>query len=223
MTINVPESLVNKTSQQGIFLLEEIFSHARDNPEGISAVRFRADNYNHRELLDKLSDLKLLTDGRSGSTLYRPTLYALPLLDHPRSSEILSQSNSVLAYLQSRYKEHLEEAVPVDEIAYDLGQDYSEIAETFLYMRDGDGWFSGCSLPFPYGEDFPGGKSATIHISEAVLRHSDFDDIINKYYQWSYTDRTSQSLFRRFINSLTLKPGLYGISINLKKFFSKQD
>lgn len=186
MTILYQNEIRESLGNRALSVLAELFEVTRDSIEGIGSERFRADHIEDMDLLDKLSEKTLLTDRWHESHLYRLKLYALPLVDHSRSKEILAQGNEILRYLQNRYKISLKEDIPVNEVSYDLQKAYGEIAEAFLYMRDGHGWFCGCTNPFPFGDDFPSGRSAKIQTCETVLRYESLDDIINQYYEWHF-------------------------------------
>ena len=169
MTIRHIDKVRGIAGDRGVQLLEELFESTRDSIEGINSDRFRADHHNDLDLLDALTNKRLLTDKWDEKKVYRPTVYALPLLSHPRSSEILEESNLIVNYLRSRYIDNLVETIAISEIAYNLSKDYVDITETFLYMNDGNGWSCGHSIPFPFGEGFPYGDGATVTTCEALL------------------------------------------------------
>ncbi|MFK5914990.1 MAG: hypothetical protein QM484_11500 [Woeseiaceae bacterium] len=219
MTIKYLDKAQNIVTDRGLFLLEELFEVTRSSVEGVDAERFRADHHSDLDLLDTLTNKGFLTDKWDKKKLYRPTLYALPLLKHSRSREILEQSNMIISYLRSRYIEKLSESIEIAKIAYDLSKDYFDITETFLYMDDGHSWSCGHTLPFPFGLGFPNGKSASITTCETTLKSESFDKIINRYYEWYILEQKNKSILSSVIEGLNIKPGAFGINIDLKKVF----
>lgn len=219
MTIRYIDKIKNIAGDRGILLLEELFEISRDSVEGIDADRFRADHYDDLGLFDELTNKGFLTDKWNETKLYRPTVYALPLLKNLRSSEILEQANLVIDYLRLRYIEKLGETIEIAEVAYDLSKDYLDITETFLFMRDGHSWFCGCSIPFPFGENFPTGDSATLTTCENLLKNESFDEIINKYFEWHFLGDKKRSLTSTVLAGTDIKPSFFGVSIDLKKIF----
>ena len=203
---------------RNIFPLEEIFLLSRNSVEGVCAERFRADYPEDLGALDQLTSKLLLTDRWHGKKLYRPTLFALPLLEHTRSAEILGNANAIHKYLRSRYLKDLGETIPLSEIATQLSKDDIDITEAFLYMRDGSGWFCGCSDTFPFGE------GATIVTCENLLQFKSLDEIISirnqNYGIEEFAMHTRKSIWPFFWEAVSIKPGLFGIGIDMKEFLS---
>jgi hypothetical protein len=211
VTIQNLDRVKNVTGDRGILLLDKLFEVTRNSIEGVDADRFRADHPDDLSLLDNLANKGLLTDRYDEKRLYRPSIYALPLIKHHRSKVILTQANSIINYLCSRYIEKLGEMIKITEIADDLGANLIEVTESFLYMRDGHGWFCGCSLTFPFGE------GATVTTCENFLAYKSIDEIINTYYKWHFLTETNNSFYSELLESTDIKPGIFGFSIDIKR------
>ncbi|AOU99207.1 hypothetical protein BI364_15830 [Acidihalobacter yilgarnensis] len=167
---------------EAITILDAIFEAAQF-PEGVPAQRFRADHPQWFGAIDKLeSNALFLERGRNDSACYRIKVFALPLISSDTANSLVRGFDEIWPTLQLLYKEHLSEPLSVQQIAKESQSEENWLKQLFTYMKDASGWWSGLSLDFPFKED------STVCLSEGLLKHKAFSDLITQAYEWNYVN-----------------------------------
>lgn len=103
-------------SNVGKKLLNEIFSAAIESPNGVSALRFRADNEQYLQEIDQLEKQSYL-ERKNDNYFITPLALALLAKENPNASDIVHKCNLVFALLRGLYKDNPGQEISVSEIA----------------------------------------------------------------------------------------------------------
>src|SRR5260221_8735575 len=165
-------------------VLSDLFQRCRGAPQGVPIHRYRAD---HPEWIDALDRLEagqdFLIRHRSNNNNYFVRVVALPVLGEARAGRLMDLMEALYGEFRKVYRQRLAERVSISEIlaicADKLKVDDEElIKEALSYMSDSHSVWAGLSNDFPYAE------GSYLCISENVLRHSRFSEIISQFYEW---------------------------------------
>lgn len=163
--------------EQKLRMLDVLFDAISHLPEGVSAMRFRADHPDWIAGLDELqSKHNLIERSNDRLDLYRVKPYILPLVGSPRAKAILEAMERLLPHLKEIYIDRLDEKVTVKEFE-DLKVAELDVLHDALYMMvESYGFFGGRTNDFPESAD-----SSTI-IREAVLEVDSCLNELTRYY-----------------------------------------
>jgi len=169
---------------ENIKVVADLFRASRGSPPSIPVQRYRADHPEWIDALDRLETTQnFLGRLRDNNNSYYIRVYALPVLDDPRARQLLRTMEALFQEFRETYKQRLTEKVLLTEI-FSIGatklkiNDEELIKEALFYMADSHSVWSGLS------NDFPNGEGAYICISESVLRHSRFSNLLSQFYEW---------------------------------------
>lgn len=164
-------------------------------PAGVKAARFRADNPGWMSELDELVAVNTLIErSHDQEDIYRLKPYALPLLCVQRAKDIIEVMENLLPYLQSIYRERLNQKVLVDEL-YELNIAGRDLLRDVLYMMEQcHAFFGGRSGDFP---DAPG---AHVYLRESVLSLDSCLEELTRYYDKQPVDRSAMSAIATLSN-----------------------
>lgn len=169
---------------QKIKVLGDIFKNSVGIPPGVKVDRYRANHSDWLDILDRLeSEQNFLSRQQRDAGRYQIRVFALSIINDPHAKELVRLMNSIYAYLKKAYLENLSSPLMVSDLiaTLDLGGDSAKEAlakDALYYMSDAHAVWSGLSTGFPYVEN------ATISVSEAVLRHQDFSEVVDEFYDW---------------------------------------
>jgi len=164
----------------GAELLRTVFSKTESRSTGISAERFRADNYSYIHSIDQLERYFIARahDNAQQKQVYRLNRIALPIVDNNASRELLLRMDKLLQYAVRQYDKKLSHLMPLKDMLRFLGgRDRNVSLEAVLYLLGSQG-FSGGTLNFPVGDD------AAVFISERILESRTIEDVLEYDIQW---------------------------------------
>lgn len=172
---------------EGITVLKFLFNES-DRGKSIPVQRFRADHPEWISTIDKLEVSQLFLErDQSTEANYRIKVFALPLISSDAANNLLKGFDEVWSVLRELYKKDLSAPFSIQQISELSQSDKSWCKGLFSYMRDVHGWYSGMSLDFPYGDD------STVNLSEGVLKHKAFSDLISQVYEWNYVNASKHA------------------------------
>jgi hypothetical protein len=169
---------------KNIEVLTDVFRQSVGTPPGVQADRYRAKHPEWFDILDRLdSDQLFLSRQQRDAGRYQVRVFALPILSDEHAQELVRCMNSIYGQLKALYLERLSNPVTLPELWASLSVEAGSAEETvtkeaLYYMTDAHGVWSGHSTGFPYVEN------GTISVSESVLRHENFNAVIDQFYDW---------------------------------------
>lgn len=181
MKVQYISEVKNALEQETLIILREVFQRS-EITTGVPASRFRADHPDWMSPLDKLQNSELLLTRNREQTHYRVKVYALPLIEGSDAARLLHDMETIFRALKDLYRERLGSQVLLPELIEATGLDKNELCEAFYYMLDAHDWYGG------YSNEFPFGKDPTLVISERVLTHVAFADILSQVYEWHFVN-----------------------------------
>ena len=108
MTLLVPHVDIVKAElgESTIQALTLIFESSSGMPPSVPSARFRADNPELMNVLDKLGWDRFWLKRDDSNSSYRVSGFALPLVGLAHADQLLECMNSAYVYMQDYYKEH---------------------------------------------------------------------------------------------------------------------
>ncbi len=184
---NLVEDRIRKAregiGEKKLHILSASFDRIESFPEGIGAVRFRADNEDWISELNELESIPSLVDrSRDQDDLYRIKPYALPLIDSDRAKRIVSTCEEILPGLKSLYRDRLGSAVAVEEILELSNEDQFVVLDAVYMMTELHGLIGGGQRGFPYLQ------GATTILFEDILQAESCLDVMTQYYDQHISD-----------------------------------
>lgn len=179
------QQLRERLGREKVRVLTDVFAKSTGFPPGVQADRYRADHPQHMEILDRLQSEQLfLRRQQANSAKYEVIVFALPVLLDERAARLVRFFNNLYTQMRTTYRERLAAPITVGELTAALQQeghayDTAEVIEGLYYMCQSHGVWSVMSDGFPYADD------ATICVAEEVLRHRDFDSLLEQFYSWN--------------------------------------
>lgn len=161
-------------------LLSTIFEQSSGLPPGVPATRFRAKYPQWMDDLHSMGQSSMLLKLDYTKDTYRVSAYVLPLIEAPRASKILASMEAVYKYLRQYYDEHLLQPLAAKQLIKSVEVEHTLLLESFCYMRDVGGWWSGI------GNNFPLEGESTVTINEQVLKYDSFGEFISRDYETNY-------------------------------------
>jgi hypothetical protein len=172
--------------EKAIAVLSDLF-HRTHLPKWVPAQRFRADHPEWIQVIDKLENTGLLIERSRDGKDYRVKLFALPLIAENSAGKLVLDMDRLFPVLQELYREHLSTSFTIADIASASKIDEERLRRMFVYMSDAHGWCGGWSNEFPFGND------ATFVISEGVLAHAEFSELISQMYEWHFVNAKNKA------------------------------
>jgi len=162
-------------SNEGKKLLNDIFSASLKSPDGVNALRFRADN---EQFIPELDQLERLGYVQRKNDLYSITPLALAQLGkvNPDTYSIVQKCGLVFALLQGNYRDNLGEKITVPDIARNtsLSEDDVRAALRIIIQTPILGSYTGNLAK----------ESAYVAPSENILKYKSFEDILKELEEW---------------------------------------
>lgn len=182
--------------QDSVAALTALFKSTAGTPPSVAADRFRADNVRWLDILDDLEYQKgLIERGRDGKC-YSLRCYALPLVEDEKADRLLELMQEMYFRLKGLYPERLSENLSLKIILDDIHGDYEEKLEALFYLSEGHDVWSGKTIDFPYAEN------STLVISESVLRHRDYMEVLGQYFEWHFINPKNEATnFHQILSS----------------------
>jgi hypothetical protein len=147
-------------------------------PPGVPVARYRADHSHCIDIIDQLERPSLFLERDRDSKKYIVRVYGLPLVEDAHARALLKQMEEAFQLFKAEYRKRLNEPTALSDIIAALDMDFDKAAEMLSYMvQSHDIW---CGL----SNDFPVEESSSICISEQVLRHESFGEILSQFYEW---------------------------------------
>lgn len=157
-------------------ILSDILVATRSVREGVDALKYRASHVDQLDSLDQLEGVGYL---RRENDKYWVSLTALPQLDDEKANHLLKLSEQVFASLKTYYQENQRDQIKLTDLAKRVGLDLGDVQECLSYMVEGSWWGSRTT-------DFFSTEDPHIKPSEAILRYSNFYDVINQLREWQH-------------------------------------
>ncbi len=156
-------------------LLNDIFSASFKSPNGLNAVRFRADN---EEYIPELNQLERLGYIRRSNDLYSITLMAFIYLSKENldAQSIVQNCGLIFALLQGNYRDTLGEKMTVPDIAQKTGLSVDNVRAALRIIIQ-------TSILGSFSSDVTS-KDASITPSESILKYKSFEDILKEQEEW---------------------------------------
>lgn len=178
MKVKYVNDVRNALGQDAIEVLTDVFVNAKGLPPGVPAARYRADHSKWIEIIDRLESSNLFLDrGPEGKNIII-RVYGLPLIEEANAKVLLRLMEQIFQFFKSEYGRRLSEPIAFMEIVEALKLNSGQAAEALSYMVQSHDVWCGLSTGFPLGE------SPVICISEQVLRHENFGEILSQFYEW---------------------------------------
>lgn len=165
-----------------IKVLHEIFDQLSGTPPSVDKKRFRADNHQSIEFINKLEHtFNLITcEGQS----YRLHPQALPIIEESKTKNLFHNMQQALEFLQDWYNNHLDKKLTIDTISKNLPFEDKEILESLYYLSSTNGVYLAKRIDFPYCDE------PYIQLSEDILGH-DIYSLLTKYYNQRYIKKSA--------------------------------
>lgn len=180
----VVKNILGTTSVEA---LTALFNKADGTPPTIKADRFRADNPYWLDVLDELENRKSLVECNREGNDYMVRCYALPLIEDKKAERILVLMQDIYSRLKILYSQYLNESLSLEILLDGINGEKNETLEALYYLSEGHHVWSGKTTGFPYSEN------STLVISESVLRHKGFDEILAEYFEWHFINPQNES------------------------------
>ncbi len=167
------------THAQGFLnpLQRSLLSQALDaeTESDVTALKFRASNFQHRGELDVLEQMGWLRreDGR-----YKVSGAVLPFLETPAAGRMLASIEPVYTALRDRYFRDQDKQVPVKTLASELAMSPEDAVSALVLMNDISLWCAGRSSDLRHEDAF-------VTPSEAILNNESFADLARQVRSWS--------------------------------------
>ena len=158
-------------SNEGKKLLNDIFSASLESPNGVEALRFRADNEQFLSEIDQLERLGYV-ERKNDRYFLRPLAIAQLAKENPDASSMVHICNLVFALLRGMYKDNLGQKITVPDIAKNTGlsEDDVRAALTFIIQTP---------ILGSYTSDLTR-EDTFIAPSENILKYKSFEDILQE-------------------------------------------
>jgi len=163
-------------SNEGKKLLNEIFSASLKSPNGVNALRFRADNEQYLSEIDQLEHFGYM-ERKNDRYFMKPLAFAQLAKENPDASSMVHICSLVFALLRSMYKDNPGQKITVPDIAKNTGlsEDNVRVALTIIIQTP---------ILGSYASDLTTGD-AFIAPSENILKYKSFEDILQEMQEWA--------------------------------------
>lgn len=178
MAVKYIDEVKQTLGDKAIDVLTDLFRSSTGTPPQVVAARYRADHPQWLDVLDQLEQPTLFLDRDRDHIDYVVRVYAIPLLEDEYAQSILSTMEEIFCLFKVEYPKRLNEPIALSEICDGLNLEPNIVRDALSYMIQSHGIWSGRSNDFPVAED------STVCISENVLRHEDFGEILSQFYEW---------------------------------------
>lgn len=166
-------------------LLEELFKSSVASSKGIDAVKFRANNHEHLNILDELESSHNI-ENRDGK--YYVNLVSLPDLAStlPEAESLLYSCEHLFKTLRQYYLDRPGQPIKLNDLAKRADLPRSDINKAISYMVQAQ-IFGGWTTNFYAKED------STVTPSEGFLRFNTFSEAIDKIKSYRTSTLTTSS------------------------------
>jgi len=127
-------TLENILRQDEIDLLRIIFNKTAGAIKGVDSQKFRIDNFNEIELLNRLVRKQYILQDAHDNT-YRISPISLLFLDDSETSVIFDDIDQITHYLREAYKQYASSQVKIKNIAESLSLSHERVVECLTYLR----------------------------------------------------------------------------------------
>jgi len=157
-------------------LLNDIFSAYIKSPDGLNALKYRADNEQFLTELDQLQKLGYLN---RKDNLYSIGPLALAQLskDNLDASDLVNKSGLIFALLRGAYKDNPEQRITVPQIASNVGLSVDDVRLVLTIITQ-------TSIIGGYSTSFTG-ETSYVKPSENILKYETFEDILSELQEWT--------------------------------------
>lgn len=157
-------------------LLNDIFSASFKSPNGMDALRFRADNEQFISELDQLEHLGYI-ERKNDRYFIKPLALAQLAKESPDARSILHICSLVFALLRGIYKDNPGQKITVLDISRNtnLPEDDVRVGLRIIIQTP---------ILGSYTNDFSR-ESAYVAPSESILKYKSFEDILQKIQEWA--------------------------------------
>ena len=158
-------------SNEGKKLLNGIVSASLKSPNGLNALRFRADNDQFIPELDQLERLGFV-EQKNNQYSIKPLALAYLAKENPDAQSMVQKCGLVFALLQGSYRDNLGQDIAVPDIAGNtsLSEDDVRAALRIIIQTPILGSYSGDLTS----------KDAFIAPSESILKYNSFEDLLKQ-------------------------------------------
>lgn len=185
---------ITTLDEPSVTLLRKIIESPFGLIAGVKAINFRADNYQHRKLIDILVQTRFIVERNEK---YFITLIALPEVgfDAPQIADLILWCESLFKFLRQAYLDNPGETLKVSAIEEKSKLTNQQIATCISFMAESSilgGWTTDL-----YSSD------ATVKPAERILDYESFAQIIEKEREWALQSKTAhKSTFQEFSSPL---------------------
>lgn len=163
--------------------------------DGLDALKYRAEHFDQSDILDQLQGVGYL---RRENDKYWVSLTALPQLDDDKAKQLLKYCDNIFAEIKTYYRENQRDQLKLTDLAKRAVLDLVDVQECLSYMVEGS-WWGGHT-------DFFSTDDPYIKPSEAILKYSNFHDVINQLREWQHYRIEDRDRF------ITMQPNIRGDS-----------
>jgi hypothetical protein len=164
---------------KGIFreLLKELISQALSKPDGIDALKFRANHEEHLDQLDKLEKTQYI---KKVNGKYQLTLVALAEFEKEdvRVDSILYRCEHIFSILRKMYKESPGLQISLDQFVTEVDLPAIDVRKGLAYMIK-------APIFSRHSEDMLSSRNVFISPSENILKYKTFQDVINQLCEYA--------------------------------------
>ena len=156
-------------------LQRSLLCQALEAESDVTALKFRAHNYQHRGELDVLEQMGWLRreDGR-----FKVSGAVLPFLETPAAGKLLAGIEPVYKALWKRYFQDQDKEVPVRVLIAELAMSLDDVVSALELMNDISLWCAGRTGDLRREDAF-------IKPGEAILGNESFSDLARQVRSWS--------------------------------------
>ncbi len=160
--------------------LEKLYSNLSGTPPSVEKQRFRADNPDLIDALNRLESIDYLIRDDKNNDNYILTCNALLLIESPEIDQLIELMNNIYNWCIGFYRKNLGDTAYTIDLIKDFPNSNKKILTALFYMKELHGIFTTKTLDFPFGE------KSTFSVSENVLVRASFIDIALDYFRWHY-------------------------------------
>lgn len=195
-------------SNDGKKLLNDIFSASFKSPNGMDALRFRADNEIFISELDQLEHLGYI-ERKNDRYFMKPLALAQLAKESPDVRRILHICSKVFTLLRGVYKDNPGQKITVSDISRNTNLPEDDVRAGLRIIIQ-------TPILGSHTSDFSR-ENAYVAPSESILKYKSFEDILQKIQEWA---KHSDSQYRKSkkLTHIGLKyPGGQEISLSTSK------
>ena len=189
-------------------LLNDIFSASFKSPNGMDALRFRADNEQFISELDQLEHLGYI-ERKNDRYFIKPLALAQLAKESPDARSILHICSLVFALLRGIYKDNPGQKITVSDISRNTNLPEDDVMVGLRIIIQ-------TPILGSYTNDFSR-ESAYVAPSESILKYKSFEDILQKIQEWAKRRDSQYRESKKLAHISPKYPGGQEISLSTSK------